>query len=623
VGKLGLLRPAPAEKVSALTRKAFVLAAAGVVLAAMPASARRASAQPAAGSDAVTKVPAALTLRATVNLGSLAAGSTTSGSSGQNESLRVIPAKPLRSAPQAPLQPPSPPLTPRASGQLSGFRQWDGLSVRDQALANGGQQFSSEPPDQGLCVGAGFVVEAVNDAINVYSSTGSQLLAAPVTENAFNDFPPRITRKGPQSGGGPPFGPFISDPKCYFDTSSGRWFHSVLEIDVNPDTGAFLNSSHEELAVTKTGDPLGDWNIYELDSTDASHPTCPCFGDQPLLGADAYGVYLSTAEGSLSLLTGGSGFNGPQLYGFSKSTLTSGAATVSGVQFSDLHHNEPSGCYQSGTLQPAFSPQGIYATGNQGTEFLLSGRETIPCDPLGSGNPAAQTSITVWALTNTSKLGTNPLMLSLTVQDVGTELYVGPPPQTQKDGTRPLGQALQEPVPLVQAVDDRINQVVYAAGRLWAGVNTRIGPGNRVGIAWFIVTPGVSGGQVTASLTNQGYVNVSNANVSFPSIGVNAAGSGILTFSLMGPDDYPSHAYTPITVSGNGNVYTAAAGERPEDGLTCYPEYGVGPPCRWGDYSAAVADPSGSRFWFAAEYVPKEQRTHLANWGTSIASVTP
>jgi len=209
VGKLGLLRPAPAEKVSALTRKAFVLAAAGVVLAAMPASARRASAQPAAGSDAVTKVPAALTLRATVNLGSLAAGSTTSGSSGQNESLRVIPAKPLRSAPQAPLQPPSPPLTPRASGQLSGFRQWDGLSVRDQALANGGQQFSSEPPDQGLCVGAGFVVEAVNDAINVYSSTGSQLLAAPVTENAFNDFPPAppegvrnqavVLRSGPSS----------------------------------------------------------------------------------------------------------------------------------------------------------------------------------------------------------------------------------------------------------------------------------------------------------------------------------------------------------------------------------------------------------------------------------------
>lgn len=40
---------------------------------------------------------------------------------------------------------------------------FDGLSFRDQRLANGGNQFSVEPPDQGLCAGNGYVLESVND----------------------------------------------------------------------------------------------------------------------------------------------------------------------------------------------------------------------------------------------------------------------------------------------------------------------------------------------------------------------------------------------------------------------------------------------------------------------------
>ena len=44
----------------------------------------------------------------------------------------------------------------------------DGLNHRQQRLANGGNQFSLEPPDQGLCVGNGFVVEAVNSVLRVF-----------------------------------------------------------------------------------------------------------------------------------------------------------------------------------------------------------------------------------------------------------------------------------------------------------------------------------------------------------------------------------------------------------------------------------------------------------------------
>src|SRR5215467_5208978 len=53
---------------------------------------------------------------------------------------------------------------------------FDGLNHRQQRLARGGNQFSVEPPDQGLCAGNGFVMESLNDVLQVYSTTGTPLL---------------------------------------------------------------------------------------------------------------------------------------------------------------------------------------------------------------------------------------------------------------------------------------------------------------------------------------------------------------------------------------------------------------------------------------------------------------
>ena len=48
----------------------------------------------------------------------------------------------------------------------SGF---EGLNHYQQRYSRGGNQFSVEPPDQGMCVGNGYVVEAVNDVFNVFN----------------------------------------------------------------------------------------------------------------------------------------------------------------------------------------------------------------------------------------------------------------------------------------------------------------------------------------------------------------------------------------------------------------------------------------------------------------------
>ena len=79
------------------------------------------------------------------------------------------------------------------SDNFSGFA---GLTHLDQRLASGGNQFSLEPPDQGLAVGNGFVVEAVNAAVAVFDTSGNQL-SGPTALNAFFGLPPAIIRHTP------------------------------------------------------------------------------------------------------------------------------------------------------------------------------------------------------------------------------------------------------------------------------------------------------------------------------------------------------------------------------------------------------------------------------------------
>jgi hypothetical protein len=52
---------------------------------------------------------------------------------------------------------------------------FDGLRLIDSRLADNGHTFATEPPDQGLCVGNGFVLESVNSAIRAYDTTGNGL----------------------------------------------------------------------------------------------------------------------------------------------------------------------------------------------------------------------------------------------------------------------------------------------------------------------------------------------------------------------------------------------------------------------------------------------------------------
>ena len=456
-------------------------------------------------------------------------------------------------------------------GQSAGklLKNFNGVSSLDSANTNFGLEF--EPPDQGLCVGNGFVVEPVNSAFTIYRTNGS-VVAGPFNVNLLYD-------EGPKQ--------FTSDPRCYYDRSTHTWFAIIL----------FINSSNTrartDIAVNTSGDPTTPWTVYHLDATDngtngtPKHPGCPCLGDQPLLGIDSQNIYISTNEFSIL----GTQFNGAQIYAVSKSQLVALSDSVDFVQFSNL----TIGGAIATSVQPAITNSPANA------EYFMNS-----LDPFGTFD----NRLGVWAMTNRGAVsqGGIPTLSSVVIT---SEPYGVPPAAQQKGATSTL-----------DAGDDRMQQVQYINGHLWGALDTALTIPNdtapRAGAAWFEVQPRLNGNKIGgASVSKQGYVASRGNYLLYPAIQVSYAGTAAIVMTLSGPTFFPSAVYTVLQEGQTafGPVHIAAPGTGPYDPAAT----------RWGDYSWAILDPNHNSFWMATEYIPpvSSQTTDgLRNWGTRVLEVS-
>jgi hypothetical protein len=550
------------------------------------------------------------------------------------------------------------PVTQSASGVVSSF---EGSNHFDSRFSGNGNQFSGEPPDQGLCVSPTHVFEIVNSVVQVYTKSGAPLIegnkafpdgpSVGLTLSEFYNRPPAFTR--PDG----PFGPDMFDTSCLYDPTTDRWFVTSASLDEDPVTGDFTGANQVWIAVSESGDPLGAWQIWSIDTTNNGLNGTPdhgcllgaCFGDYPQIGMDANGFYITTNEFEFF----GDGFNGAQLYALSKADLVAGVASPTMQTFENVRTSTYNDL--AFTMQPVNALPADWATSRAGTMYFGMSGSTF--------TTALAKSIVLYGLSNTASLNTATPALSLSEAGVTTQPYATPGFAQQQNGPMPLLDCINSfacngtrqpnikaPIVLDAGNSGKVygawlhNGDVYlttgtpltGSGAAWYNTNNGAWKAikQRTGVAWFVLHP-TQTGALSAPLRGNGYVAVAGANLTYPSIVVGPTGAGAIGATLTGPSFFPSAAVARFKPGqAPTSVQITGAGVGPNDGFSATSEGGYDP--RWGDYGAATVTQDGT-MWFASEWTASRctdaefavdntcgfRRSFFANWSTHITGVNP
>jgi hypothetical protein len=129
---------------------------------------------------------------------------------------------------------------------------------------------TNPPPDPNAAVGAGKIVQVVNQLIQVTNRVGAVQCGGPVTLQ-------RLLRT---TDG-------LTDPRVQFDNVNQRFSLSVTVSSVHPsDTPAMW------VATSETEDPCGRWFLYRLTFHGDAYPTGTML-DFPMLGQDTHALLIS------------------------------------------------------------------------------------------------------------------------------------------------------------------------------------------------------------------------------------------------------------------------------------------------------------------------------------------
>ena len=468
----------------------------------------------------------------------------------------------------------------RAGEVLQNFA---GLNSVDSQQIN---TFVNEPPDQGLCVGSvrgnKVVVEIINAVVAFYNPSGS-LLGDKLGLNTFF---------------GEPSTQFLTDPRCVFDTSTQTFFFTVLAIDTT--TGS---TNHVDLLVLRNNF-TGEVVPVDVTFPDNKQGQCPCLGDQPKLGIDAFNIYITIDEfdSTQTIETGDT------LIALSKGQLFTNAPQINTATFLNLA--------LGGTGVVALEP--AITTGPALQEFLLNSflySDAAQTQPITSTN-----QLGLWSLSHPERV-TGGGVPDLSETNITSQTYGFPVPALTTNG-----KALA-----TYTNDDRVQQVQYNNGHLVAVLNSAVtingDSATRDGAAWFEIQPVVNfDGRIAAGrVTNQGDVAAKGEYVIYPSIEQTFTGSIGIAFSVTSPTLNPSTGYA-VRRFGSGQfspIRITKMGSDPDIGVTC--SLGAPQECRWGDYSWTALDPNGRDIWMGAEDTVPQVATSPSgaktNWGTQLWEV--
>jgi hypothetical protein len=540
-----------------------------------------------------------------------------------------------------------------------------GLNAVDSAAQSTNTMgFDIEPPDQGLCAGNGFVVEANNlGEIQVFDTALNKASAVIPLDTVMD-----LTNRGWSSGG---------DPSCVYDhDNGGHWFFTeIVSSSSEASGGAFAgcfagvaNTCYEGIAVTDGSSPYGPYSVYFLHSTyNPAEPGYPFLLNdfaKTAVTRDAFLLFYDEFPQVVPGL-GGGGFNGAQEFAFNKKAFELGLPvtgregkpnpaftvaienmgllpTPNGTCFSDNEFHAPGiTCWFA--VIPAHPPDpSQFDNSHGGSGFML---ESLDFYGLGDNR------IAVFDWTGLENLN-SPNCSKCSGIQFGGQLFSGVLfyygegfRGEQKNGPIPLGDecgaarlSVGTPPPAscpeqeIATNGDDFTQASQAQNQIWGSVSTEVdqtyssevNPEVHQGVAYWVVGTETFDKFGFFTLSSQGYVSPKHEDLEFPAMAAEGFsnqdggnGGAIITFSLSGNGGpiaahnggfFPSTAFGRLTSTSNGLsgsvVNVVDTGASPQDGFTEYSGLPDGTRPRWGDYSHAIFLPwSGGKIYFATNYI--------------------
>ncbi len=420
---------------------------------------------------------------------------------------------------------------------------FDALDVSD--CCGGG---TSVPPDSDIAAGLIHLVAVENSSFEIYDKTGAVVVSSVLLDNLFSG----VT--GCSN---------LFDPTVIYDSEED---HFLIGADASP---------YFCLAVSQTGDPTGQWNLYSFDALFYGDE----FFDYPHMGVGDHAIFMGANmfNGSVP-----EGFEG-RMYAMDKNAAYAGTAMSWRSASASNDGNTPLPLnltgFPQGTVPQPFDTHFFISDLNDGTTAWLWAWP----DALGAGVPTVVQTYDLNTLTS---------------------FTAGLPVDAPQGGSTDL----------IQANDWRFRSFEYRNGQGWTTDTISGDVGNGAVDFERIFTMDLSTppyASIYASVAGWG-----DSSVIYPDLAVDHCGNVALGHERSDSTRFPS-----IEVGGMANGYGGL--EMPtmiKAGEVTYYSFDVSP-LRWGDYSGMVIDPDGKTFWYIGEYA-KDISGYGANYGNYITQLT-
>jgi hypothetical protein len=442
------------------------------------------------------------------------------------------------------------------------------------------------PPDQGLGASDKFVVQMVNLAGTIYSTSGS-VRKATFSLSDFWFLPVR----------GGPIGIGMSDPEVLFDASAGRWYASIIDVfDVN----------RVNFAVSATDDPTGTWFIYRVIAnrgpagvclTDCQH-TLP---DQPYIGYNDDKFLITANDFVIDFTTGTGPFIGVQVWILNKGEM------LAGNRFIDLVTNDASSTLTT-PIPVSLTNTNFAIRPAQHLSFTPIAYMAENCQPavgviifgICATSPSTGAGINVYTIS-----GTPPGPVAVAVNTVP----IAPP------GFPPNADQPSHPADAndLNTGDNRAQGVVWQNNLLWTSLNSDCTPTgdskDRSCIRLDEIATSTTG---PPTILQDFDLAIKGAYVFYGSVSLDSSNNLVVVYGESSSTIFPSLEVT-------GQLATAPAGSL-GGAQTIASGSALELSTRYGDYFWAATQPkTPNTFWVSGEF---RQISLFQGWSTEIGLVT-